>query len=207
MPPEKSIIRRCSSCRGSIRQRTLASGNTFGARHWTDGKMEAPMLSSYPPLVRCPHCSVLLCLPSAEELGTEPPFESEMLGTGDPIEPTEQDWLEALETPLAEAQIGELFIRIEAWHAANNPGRANRNAGAPLPSEAQANMEEISRLLDTEDPKQRIMKAELARELGRFDEVKYLLDFPFAEHHLVLVRLISNLTLQGYRSVAEVSYA
>jgi hypothetical protein len=31
-------------------QRTLASGNTIGARFWTDGKMEAPMLPDQPAL-------------------------------------------------------------------------------------------------------------------------------------------------------------
>lgn len=35
MVPGESIVRRCPSCEGSIRQRTLASGNTFGARFWT----------------------------------------------------------------------------------------------------------------------------------------------------------------------------
>lgn len=207
MLPGKSIIRRCPSCESSIRQRTLASGNTFGGRLWTDGKMEAPMLPNYPPLVRCPHCSVLLWLPSAEEIGTEPPFESEMPGIEDPIDPAEQDWLDVLEMPVIEAQAGELFIRIEAWHAANDPGRQDGNADISISSEAETNMEEVSRLLDTEDPRQRIMKGELARELGRFDEAEHLLDFPFEEPHLVIVRLIRNLTLRGERSVVEVFYA
>ena len=43
MLPGPTIIRRCSACGNPIAQGTLASWNTFGARFWTDGKMEAPM--------------------------------------------------------------------------------------------------------------------------------------------------------------------
>jgi len=48
MVPGELIIRRCPSCEGSIRQRIFASGNTFGAQLWTDSKMEAPVLTSWP---------------------------------------------------------------------------------------------------------------------------------------------------------------
>lgn len=113
MVPGESMIRRCPSCDGSIRQRILMSGNTFGARFWTDGKMDAPMLPSYPPLVRCPHCDTLLWLPAAEKIGTEPPGAAERPGIEDPPDPTEQDLLEALRTPPVGAQDREMFIRIE----------------------------------------------------------------------------------------------
>ncbi|MEJ7843467.1 MAG: hypothetical protein WKF95_17015 [Rubrobacter sp.] len=208
MVPGESIVRRCPSCEGSIRQRTLASGNTFGARFWTDGKMEAPMLPSHPPLVRCPHCGVLLWLPSAEEIGTESPFESETPGIENPLNPAEQDLLEALSTPPNGARDKELFIRIKAWHATNDTERRECPADVSFSPEAEANIEALFRLLDpTTALKQRIMKAELARELGRFDETKRLLDFPFEEDHMPTVRLIRDLAFQGVRSVAEVSYA
>ena len=34
----------------------MASGNTFGAKFWPDGKMDAPMMPDYPAYVGCPHC-------------------------------------------------------------------------------------------------------------------------------------------------------
>jgi len=210
MVPGESIVRWCPSCEGSIRQRTLASGNTFGARFWTDGKMEAPMLPSYPPLVRCPHCGVLLWLPSAEEIGTESPFapfESETPSIEDPLNPTEQDLLEALGTPPTGACYKELFIRVEAWHAANDARRRDVHAGVSFSPEAEANMTDLFRLLDPTDPEQRIMQSELVRELGLFDETERLLDFPFEEDHIPTVRLIRDLALQRDRSVAEVPYA
>lgn len=204
--PGESIIRRCPSCEGLIRQRTLASGNTFGARFWTDGKMEAPMMPSYPPLARCPHCGTVLWLPAAEKIGTEPPGEAEMPGIEDPPDPTEQDLLEASRTPPVGAQDREMFIRIEAWHAANDPRRQDGHANVTLSPESEANMKALSRLLATEDPEQRIMKAELAREMGLFDETERLLDFPFKEDLIPTVRFIRKLALEQDRSVAEVIY-
>lgn len=57
-------------------------------------------------------------------------------------------------------------------------------------------MKALSRLLATEDPEQRIMKAELARELGLFDETARLLDFPFKEDLIPTVRFIRKLALE-----------
>lgn len=204
MIPGESIIRRCPSCGGSIRQRTLVSGNTFGARLWTDGKMDAPMLPRYPPLVRCPHCAALLWLPAAEEVGTEHPGEAGTPGVEDPPTPTVKDLLEASRTPPAGAQDEEVFIRIEAWHAANDPQRRDPRADPPRSTESEANMEALSRLLDPKEPEQRIMKAELHRELGLFDEAERLLDFPFDEDLAPAARFIGKLTLEQDRRVTEV---
>jgi len=51
MLPGPTIVRKCSTCGKLIAQPTLLSGNTFGARFWTDGKREAPMLPEQPWLV------------------------------------------------------------------------------------------------------------------------------------------------------------
>lgn len=38
----------CPSCKGILLVRQIASGNTFGAIVWTDGKAECPMLPPAP---------------------------------------------------------------------------------------------------------------------------------------------------------------
>ena len=45
MLPGPTIIRECPECGQPIKQWTLLSGNAFGARFWTDGKPDAPMLA------------------------------------------------------------------------------------------------------------------------------------------------------------------
>ena len=162
------------------------------------------MLPRYPPLVRCPHCATLLWLPAAEEVGTEHPGEAGAPGVEDPPNPTAEDLLEALRTPPAAAQDEEVFISIEAWHAANDPQRRDPRADSPRSPESEANMKVLSLLLDPNDPEQRIMKAELRRELGSFDEAERLLDFPFEEELAPTVRFIEKLALERDRRVAEV---
>lgn len=54
------IFKRCQHCLGLIEQPSMISGNTIGARIWTDGKMDAPMLPELPQIVKCPHCSACM---------------------------------------------------------------------------------------------------------------------------------------------------
>jgi len=37
--PGPDIIRRCTGCGSGVTERTMLSGNTFGAKIWTDGKL------------------------------------------------------------------------------------------------------------------------------------------------------------------------
>lgn len=60
MFPGPTLIKQCANCAQPFAEETLASGNTFGAKYWTDGKTEAPMLPDQPALIKCPHCQALL---------------------------------------------------------------------------------------------------------------------------------------------------
>ena len=46
MLPGPNQIVACPHCEALAQYETLTSGNTFGARVWTDGKQIAPMLGS-----------------------------------------------------------------------------------------------------------------------------------------------------------------
>lgn len=61
-----TLIYSCSSCKGLYKQPTIASGNTFGARVRSDGRMYAPMLPVTPPIVSCPHCENVFRFPVSE---------------------------------------------------------------------------------------------------------------------------------------------
>src|SRR5512137_2322750 len=69
MLPGPTNIRRCSFCGNPIAENTVRSWNTFGARGWTDGKMEAPMRPDKPLLARCPHCNGLVWIEEQEQVG------------------------------------------------------------------------------------------------------------------------------------------
>lgn len=66
MKPGPTYIRKCPQCSNHFSQDTLSSGNTFGAKFWTDGKMEALMMPNYPEYVGCPHCNKSLWVRETE---------------------------------------------------------------------------------------------------------------------------------------------
>lgn len=74
MLPGITYVRGCPGCGGAILQHTLASGNTFGARFWTDGWMEAPMLPDRPWLVKCGKCVTLFWIDEARQLAKLDPM-------------------------------------------------------------------------------------------------------------------------------------
>ncbi|MFY0567459.1 ribosomal protein L7/L12 [Archangium lansingense] len=74
MIPGPDYIIGCPSCGEPHRRGSLMSGNTSGARWWSDGKREAPMLPSRPLVVRCRGCSRYFWLSRGEPLGTIAPF-------------------------------------------------------------------------------------------------------------------------------------
>lgn len=98
------------------------------------------------------------------------------------LELTEQDFLAALRTRSADTPEKVRYIRIRAWWTANDPLRPDRRQGTDsLSAAARANMESLLVSLSESEEQQRVMKAELARELGRFDEAERLLSGVYSE--------------------------
>ncbi len=69
MIPGPTHIVGCPSCRAPHRLGSLMSGNTSGARWWSDGKREAPMLPMSPLVARCQGCGRYFWLDRGEPLG------------------------------------------------------------------------------------------------------------------------------------------
>lgn len=70
-----TTVRSCPHCSKLIRERSYLSGNSIGARTWTDGYMQGLMLPDIPELVKCPTCKKVFWLKEAEELGYYNPVD------------------------------------------------------------------------------------------------------------------------------------
>jgi hypothetical protein len=160
------------------------SGNTFGARMWTDAKQIAPMLPEPPSFIRCAACSALFWLKDADELGQIDPWEdrdgmaASAWGTlHEAVEPDSDGYFEALQDGRELKAEEERELRILAWWKYNDGFRFEPPAEPlQLSDHARQNLESLARLLDAEEPEERIMKAEVLRELGRFDDASSTLD-------------------------------
>ena len=79
-----NLYYKCPSCDNIIKNRSILSGNTFGATHYSDGRINAQMLPSIPNLTKCVKCNAILWLYDLKEIGEAYRSES--------VKP---EWLEA----------------------------------------------------------------------------------------------------------------
>ena len=178
-----TVIRKCIGCGELFSQRTIGSGNTFGATHWSDGKMDAPMLPDQPALVKCPTCGAVVWIEEQEVVGeiskwgsrgeTNPAFDN----AKSYVTPTFDDYIEFLKLGSCNKD-QQRYVRLRAWWHRND---FQRFTGLALPQTDSeiSNMEAFAQLLDERDETDRLMKAEVYRELGRFADAESLLQHPF----------------------------
>ena len=170
----------CPHCGRVWGYQTLMSGNTLGARYWTDGKRDAPMLPQNPPLVRCTTCSKFFWPEREKEIATKNPIvvSTEHEDVELIVEPEEDDYYEALEEGLFADAEEELWLRTLAWQKSNDDYRDERDAPEPISRHEnwRRNLEQVLVLAGSAE--QSILRAEVLRELGRFQEA--LLEFPLA---------------------------
>ena len=185
---------------------SLESGNTFGAKYWTDGKCEAPMLPDAPWLCRHPDTGELFWTDACDQVAERAIWEKDQLYADVPFaeEPMLDDYIRALETGLAAAQEKERYVRVRYWWKSNDPVRQGGDIGGSEDA-FRRNLSRLHALLDTSDPNQRLMAAEAARELQNFADSKSLLEYNFPENYSRAVTLIKRLVNEENSQVALLS--
>ena len=216
---------KCPNCGAYLYTHTLLSGNTFGARVYSDGKMVAPMLPEYPNLTKCGGCGTIVMLKLLKPLSDETPHqpqqqevelslwgklknivcrtksEAEKLQE---CEVLQDDETRATNRPHECNHLGiddlykalalfpgeELYIRLKIWRAYNDEYRYSEdelfvmcnkfnidhiNCKFLDSKEYQSNCLALLSLLNKNNPKERILLAELYRNLGNFKECMELI--------------------------------
>lgn len=207
MSPGPTIVRECCACGKNIAQYTIRSGNTIGARFWTDGARDAPMLRDQPWLVKCPHCRTLVWIDEQKQVGVIDPRGSETRGADKfadarpALTPTLQDYAHFLEAGVSDKQ-KERYVRLRAWWAGNDLRRESGQS-TPLDSFETANLRAFVTLLDEAEDNDRLMKAEALRELGEFADAEILLATEFGDELKQAVSIIRDLNQKQITTVAE----
>lgn len=210
MTPGPTIIRKCSSCGGHIAQRTIGSGNTFGARFWTDGWRDAPMLPDEPWLVTCPHCSTLVWIDEQKKIG-----EIETWGASGESADRFKDARPVSAPILAEyttfltagirSKKKERYVRLRTWWVGNDARREGGHA-TPMTEAEIANLRVFSAILDEKEDNDRLMKAEALRELGMFQKAEALLAMRFEEGMMQAVGIIRDLNQKRSTAVEKMEF-
>ncbi len=208
--PGPTIIRECSACGKHISQHTIGSGNTFGARFWTDGKRNASMLPDQLRLVKCPHCNTLVWIDEQKQIGE---IDTWGARTGDAdkfpearsaLPPEFQDYISFLGAGLSDKE-KEHYVRLRVWWEGNDVRRESGQS-TPLDSFEVQNLRAFVTLLDEAEDNDRLMKAEALRELGKFAEAEHLLATEFEDELLEAVSIIRDLNQKRMSAVTEMKF-
>ena len=196
MIPGPTIIRRCNSCQGLLKQRSILSGNTSGAKYWTDGEMLARMLPRTPGLIKCSHCSSIQWTDELEEVDSfstyvgfaalfdkSPEFEAkeneeknkEFLYKTLPYyeQPNAQELFDYANKILPIEK--QLQVRLRAWRKGNDD-RRNSDKFNPFNKTELKNLEMILQLMRDQNQASNLIYAEVLRELGKFEEAREVIE-------------------------------
>ena len=109
MLPANAKIVKCPFCGERKELLNLASGNTFGAKHWSDQKMIAPMLPRVSPVQKCPKCGKYY-------LEYKQPYKEGDDWSSERGELSYQEWKEAYEQFKADKSIKRDDMQIIRHH-------------------------------------------------------------------------------------------
>ena len=179
MMPGPDYIYQCPKCSNLLRKGSLWSGNTYGGELYSDGKIVAPMLPEFPNLTKCKKCDEILWLSDMEQLGTDentkPEWEIadqvEFLGVPDLLRFLEWD-------SVKNNAEKEEYVRFHIWQTFNDRIREKSQIFIQKSEEVlwKQNCQRLIELCDTTVINQKIMVAELYRNLEDFDTCVDILD-------------------------------
>lgn len=190
MLPGPTHILKCFSCGECFKRGTLLSGNNFGRKHWTDGEFTGSRFYVPPQLVKCPHCDAVLWLQDQRKVNEIPSYLS-FLGKDTKADksltelPFYKDVDEIdLSKFLAINNLPpdkEIIARTELWRLGNNKRRTGIDS--PLSDLENKNLLRLVEICSVNDDESVLLKIEMLRELGKFEDAQKLLKFNFTEDY------------------------
>lgn len=165
----------CPHCDARYSLRDLYSGNLARAKYYSDGKTLAFMLPDSPVVTLCYGCSRFFWVHEAKDIGT---FEWDKMiayerRRAKPVRfLTADEYFSALQAGIAQTREKETYIRQRLWWALNDSVRDTPEKPADFLSDERwkKNAKALLALLDDKSIENKLMIAELHRNLGDFAE-------------------------------------
>jgi hypothetical protein len=184
MLPGPTYVRECPHCQSRFTQPSMASGNTFGAKFWPDGKMDAPMMPSYPAYAGCPHCTGSFWVEDTKEVGSFGWGEKDIEFADAKLYryPTKSIILVGLkEDGLPKEK--EIYLRTKLMQLYNDANRDQKIQRPASPAQVK-NWNRLLEILGSESTQEKLLKVEIHREMGNFDEAKKFFTGEFDEEYM-----------------------
>ena len=199
MLPGPTLILQCTHCRNLLTQSTMSSGNTFGARCWTDGLMRADMLRKRLSWAKCAYCAAVVATDDLRQVDSfttyfggfssfganddehlaeeraEAERKSQQYADLLPLKaPDAEDLFACLQTCALPVE-RELSLRLLAWRQGNDRRRFSSEVVPLAPTERQ-NLARVVELFDALDAHDHLLKGEALRELGLMDRARAVME-------------------------------
>lgn len=182
MMPGPQLFYKCPHCGNYLTNSSLRSGNTIDATVYSDGRMFALMLPEFPDLTKCKECENYLWLSKLQSIEyplSDLDFTFQNINLAkfsiQDINNAEflsiDEYINALELNLAENNEDEYYIRNKILWGFNDRLRkseAHFNSDSDIKN-WESNIERLLLILDIEVIEQKLLIAELNRNLGNFE--------------------------------------
>ncbi len=198
-PPMPAVLtKQCSNCGAPIQIPDFTSPDLLEGRLWSDLRFDSAHFSEPPLLGKCPSCGALGPL---AELPPMPESSS--------IQPDDRYNYQALDSDDYAALLEEAgdiappfhsYLRIRFWQLSNDRRRGGDSV--PLSEAERANMLALLELLGSR-PADRLMRAQIQRQLEDFEGAQATLDTPFDEQLAPLVKRLQRLAAEGDPGLME----
>jgi hypothetical protein len=195
----------CPHCRAAMAVLLLHTCNTFGATSYTDGYIKGEMYDETCWLNVCPSCGEYFWLEDAKPRTGDGVQTRAAVGLLPPAEGVRDEGYEtALRARPWKNRAQELYLRIRAWWWSNMPYREQSGTEFAVSEQNKENLTRLLELLDTDDAHQTLMRAEIYRQLGRFEQAIATLDDDFDDRYGPAGRRIRELAERRDRAVQPI---
>ncbi len=170
MTPGPNLILRLPNSTTLTQITSLDSSNNFGATYWTDGRCVAPMEPDELWLRVHRPTGEFFWTDECEEIGQDTAWggiSSEWKDIPFADDPDADDFLHAIQNGLADNPKKIRYLRVWLWWKQNDSVRSDGQLQADLEA-YRGNLEALIAISDLTHPNERLMAAEVARQLGDF---------------------------------------
>jgi len=183
MQPRPDYNYKCPKCGNILSNRSLMSENPFPSKLYSDWKKMVPMLPEFPDLTKCKECKEIFWLSDLKEIGASgwEWEENESTISWNFITELEfltiDDYYRIVESGFSKDKNEEQYIRMHLWWAYNDRLREGKRLFLGDGDELRwtDNCQKLKVLFDPEDVYQKLLIAELNRNMGNFNECMNIL--------------------------------
>jgi predicted RNA-binding Zn-ribbon protein involved in translation (DUF1610 family) len=190
-------VYQCPNCEEVTVRRSLRSGNTFGAVLFSDGKLKAPMLRKFTKIVKCKKCGAFYWLKNENKIAQYDVFDSKKRGEWRSADQAAflsvSEYIEAINLKIGTTE-EQKYLRTMLWWKFNDRIRDGGDIFTENNDKEayESNCIELIKLLDKNNDKEKILIAELCRNLGNYIECNAILETIEDQKYLWIKELLQK---------------